>query len=45
MAKTITICGKELTMAYTLHTAVSYEKMTGQSALDLAKFQTTKSHP
>ena len=39
MAKTITICGKELRLAYSMLTAVSYEKMTGKNALDLAQFQ------
>lgn len=41
MAKQITLCGKELKLAYSLHTAVSYEKMTGKSALDLKQFQPT----
>ena len=45
MAKKITICGKELTLAYSLYTAVSYEKMTGQSALELAKFQNNEIAP
>ena len=44
MAK-ITLCGKELTLAYTLHAAVSYEKMTGNSALDLAQFQSGQIAP
>ena len=39
MATTIKIAGKDLKLAYTLHTAVSYEKMTGHNALDLAQFQ------
>lgn len=45
MARKITICGKELTMAYTMHAAVSYEHMTGQSALELAKFQNNSIAP
>lgn len=39
MATKIKIAGKELNLAYTLHTAVSYEKMTGKNALDLEQFQ------
>ena len=39
MAKTITICGKELRLVYSMLTAVSYEKRTGKSALDLSQFQ------
>ena len=39
MATTIKVAGKDLKLAYTLHTAVSYEKMTGKNALDLAQFQ------
>ena len=39
MATTIKVAGKDLKLAYTLHTAVSYEKMTGHNALDLAQFQ------
>lgn len=39
MAKTITICGKELQLTYSLRAAVSYEKMTGKSALYLEDFQ------
>ena len=45
MAKKITLCGKELTLAYSLHAAVSYEKMTGKSALDLAQFQNNQLSP
>ena len=45
MAKQITLCGKELTLAYSLHAAVSYEKMTGKSALDLSQFQDNKLEP
>ena len=45
MAKTITLCGKELKLAYSLHAAVSYEKMTGKSALDLSQFQDNKLEP
>ena len=45
MAKQITLCGKELTLAYSLHAAVSYEKMTGKSALDLAQFQNNQLSP
>lgn len=39
MATTIKVAGKDLKLAYTLHTAVSYEKMTGKNALDLKQFQ------
>ena len=39
MATTIKVAGKDLKLAYTLHTAVSYEKMTGKNALDLSQFQ------
>lgn len=39
MATTIKVAGKDLKLAYTLHTAVSYEKMTGKNALDLDQFQ------
>ena len=39
MAKKIKVCGKELNLAYSMHAAVSYEKMTGKSALDLSQFQ------
>ena len=39
MAKQITICGKQLTLAYSMLAAVSFEKMTGKSALDLSQFQ------
>ena len=45
MAKQITLCGKELTLAYSLHAAVSYEKMTGKSALDLSQFQNNQLSP
>ena len=45
MATKINIAGKELTMSYTLHTAVSYEKMTGANALDLSKFQNNEVSP
>ena len=45
MAKKITLCGKELTLAYSLHAAVSYEKMTGKSALDLSQFQNNQLSP
>ena len=45
MAKTITICGKELKMAYSMYAAVSFEKMTGTSALDLSKFQNNEIAP
>jgi hypothetical protein len=45
MARQITIAGKELTLAYNLHAAVSYEKMTGKSALDLSMFQNTSIAP
>ena len=45
MAKKITLCGKELTLAYSLHAAVSYEKMTGKSALDLSQFQNNQLAP
>ena len=45
MAKKITLCSKELTLAYSLHAAVSYEKMTGKSALDLAQFQNNQLSP
>ena len=38
MATKINIAGKELNLAYTLHAAVSYEKMTGKNALDLSQF-------
>ena len=39
MAKTITINGKKLKLAFSLGAAVNYETMTGQSALELQKFQ------
>ena len=39
MAKTITINGKKLKLAFSLGAAVNYETMTGQSALELSKFQ------
>lgn len=39
MAKQIIVCGKQLNLAYTMHAAVSYEKMTGKSAFDLSQFQ------
>ena len=39
MATTIKVAGKDLKLAYTLHTAISYEKRTGHNALDLAQFQ------
>ena len=45
MAKTITINGKELRLAYSMLTAVSYEKMTGKSALDLSQFQNNEIGP
>ena len=45
MAQKITICGKELKLAYSLHAAVSYEKMTGKSALDLSQFQDNQLSP
>lgn len=45
MATKITIAGKELSLAYTLHTAVSYEKMTGKNALDLSEFQNNEVAP
>lgn len=38
MAKTITINGKKLKLAFSMGAAVNYERLTGQSALDLAKF-------
>lgn len=39
MAKQITVCGKQLNLAYSMLAAVTYEKMTGKSALDLSQFQ------
>jgi hypothetical protein len=45
MARKITLCGKELNLACTMHAAVSYEKMTGKSALDLGQFQDNKITP
>ena len=45
MAKIITLCGRDFMLAYTLHAAVSYEKMTGKSSLDLAQFQTGQIAP
>ena len=45
MARKITICGKVLTLAYSLYAAVSYEKMTGRNALNLAQFQPDKDNP
>lgn len=45
MAKTITVAGKDLKLAYTLLTAVSYEKMTGKSALELSQFQNNQIAP
>lgn len=39
MATMIKVGGQDLKLAYTLHTAVSYEKMTGKNALDLSQFQ------
>ena len=45
MAKIINIGGKDLKIAYTLYAAVSYEKMTGTSALDLSKFQNNEIAP
>lgn len=45
MAKTITVAGKDLKLAYTLLTAVSYEKMTGKSAFELSQFQNNQIAP
>ena len=45
MATKINIAGKDLKLSYTLHTAVSYEKMTGKNALDLSKFQNNEVAP
>lgn len=45
MAKKITVCGKELDLRYTMHAAVAFEKMTGESALDLGKFQNNEIAP
>jgi len=45
MATKINIAGKDLQLSYTLHTAVSYEKMTGKNALDLSKFQNNEVAP
>lgn len=45
METTIKVAGKDLKLAYTLHAAVSYEKMTGKSALDLSQFQNNQLSP
>ena len=45
MAKKVTICGKEMNLTYSMHAAVSYEKMTGKSALDLSQFQRNEIAP
>lgn len=45
MAKTITICGKTLQLSYSLLAAVTYEKMTGNNALDLSKFESKELAP
>lgn len=45
MANKIKVCGRELKLAYSMHAAVSYEKMTGKSALNLAEFQTNTIAP
>lgn len=45
MAKKVIICGKEMNLAYSMHAAVSYEKMTGKSALDLSQFQRNEIAP
>ena len=45
MAKTIKLCGKEYKLAYSMLAAVTYEKMTGKSALDLSQFQDGKIAP
>lgn len=45
MATTIKVAGKDFKLAYTLHTAVSYEKMTGKNALDLSQFQSGSIEP
>lgn len=36
--QTITLNGKEYRLAYTMATAIAYERLTGKSALDLAQF-------
>ena len=43
MATTIKVNGKDLKLAFTLHTAISYEKMTGKNSLDLKQFEFEKS--
>lgn len=45
MAKKVLLCGKELNLACTMHAAVSYEKMTGKSALELTQFQDNQIAP
>jgi len=45
MATIIKVYGKDLKFAYSLLTAISYEKMTGQNALDLKQFESGKLEP
>lgn len=45
MAKTITICGKPLKLSYNLLAGITYEKMTGNNALDLSKFESRELAP
>ena len=41
----VIVCGHELTLKYSLYAATFYERMTGNSALDLKQFQDNKLEP
>ena len=45
MARKIKVCGKELYLTCSMHAFVSYETMTGESALALQKFQDNQVGP